>query len=327
MPGYAKCFKDIFDSNIALVLARDAGSSIAIQQAGVKGLAQILQKAKVRFQRRSLPEIVAWADSAPPCDQESEIHHRIWTALEDDRAAKTLKIAALERDLAMLLVKTPYVLLMGLPGVNVVSASEFAGEMGPIQHYGNARAITGRAGLFPSRYQSDLVDQKNGPIVRRANRSLRNAILIIADNLIVCNDHFRGLADRWKKLGKDARDVHIKVAGRFCRIAYQMVAGQQVFQHPSYRHRDYILEKLIAFYREHDTDMLQVLAGLKLAVDQLPRSAYQQEAAPLVNELAKVRGARCRGPQQLGDILPVVLAKLGVDRVESTTTTREQDPH
>ena len=31
------------------------------------------------------------------------------------------------------LVKTPYVLLMGIPGINVVSAAEFAGEMGPIE--------------------------------------------------------------------------------------------------------------------------------------------------------------------------------------------------
>ncbi len=68
-----------------------------------------------------------------------------------------------------MLVRTPYVLLLAFPGINVASAGEFAGEMGPISHYAHARAITGRAGLYPSRYQSDQVDLCDGALVRCAN--------------------------------------------------------------------------------------------------------------------------------------------------------------
>jgi transposase len=89
------------------------------------------------------------------------------------------------------------VLLLSFPGINVVSAADFAGEMGPIEHYANAKAITGRAGLRPSRYPSDQVDRADGPLVRACNRSLRAAILGIADNLVCCNHHFQGLATRW----------------------------------------------------------------------------------------------------------------------------------
>ena len=71
-------------------------------------------------------------------------------------------IRAIESELAEPLSQTPYMLLLGIPGINVVSAAEFAGEMGPIEHYVKARAITGRAGLFPSRYQSDEVDHPDG---------------------------------------------------------------------------------------------------------------------------------------------------------------------
>ncbi|MEZ6130214.1 MAG: transposase [Planctomycetaceae bacterium] len=45
------------------------------------------------------------------------------------------------------------------PGINVVSAAELAGEMGPIENYASSKSIAGRAGLFPSRYQSDEVDR------------------------------------------------------------------------------------------------------------------------------------------------------------------------
>ena len=63
-------------------------------------------------------------------------------------------------------------LLLSILGINVVSAAEFAGEMGPIERYPKARAITGRAGLYPSRYQSDEVDRRDGALVRHANREL-----------------------------------------------------------------------------------------------------------------------------------------------------------
>ena len=53
--------------------------------------------------------------------------------MDDDRLSKVRAVRAIEAELAGLLVQTPYVLLMGIPGINVVSAAEFAGEMGPIE--------------------------------------------------------------------------------------------------------------------------------------------------------------------------------------------------
>jgi transposase len=223
----------------------------------------------------------------------------------------------LERDIAGRLVHTPYVLLLSFPGINVVSAADFAGEAGPIEHYANAKAITGRAGLRPSRYQSDQVDQANGPLVRTCNRSLRAAILGIADNLIVCNHHFQALANLWAAQGKDPRHSRVKVGLRFCRIAFQIVAGRQVFRHPAIPGRHYILQKLTAFHREHDTDMAQVLADLQATVAHVPPREHAAEAQPLHEELRKIQECRRRGPQPLGDILPIVLARLGVGVVQS----------
>ena len=79
---------------------------------------------------------------------------------------------------------------------------------------------------------------------------------MIADNLIKCNDHFAVLAAGWRLKGKDARSVRVQVAGRFCRIAYQMVAGRMTFQHPCAQRRDYILDKLIRFSLEHCTALI-----------------------------------------------------------------------
>jgi hypothetical protein len=244
---------------------------------------------------------------------------------DDDRLCKLRGIRAVEGELAGLLVQTPYVLLLGVPGINGVSAAEFAGEMGPIGRYPNAREITGRAGLFPSRHQSDVVDRKDGALIRCANRNLRQAIMRIADNLIQCNDHFRVLAAGWRLAGKDPRDIHVKVAGRFCRIAYQVVAGRAAYRHPCCRQRHYVLDKLIKFSDEHDIGFDQLMRDLDAAVAQLPRPERHAEAAPLADELARAQQMRGTGPRRLGEILPAVLAKLGVGLVRSPESG-EADP-
>lgn len=317
MPGYETCFADLFDGDVPLWFVRHLDSPRAIHAAGTTGLEQRLRQAGVRFQRRTLDRLVAWAAQAPDPAPAAAIHQQILIALDDDRRAKLRRIAAVESELATLLAQTPYVLLLSIPGINVVSAAEFAGEMGPIGHYASSRSITRRAGLVPSRAQSDRVDHQNGPLIRQANRSLRQAILMIGDNLITCNAYFRGLAGAWRQAGKDARHSHVKIAARFCRIAYQMVAGGRVFAHPCCRQRDYILSKLIKFQCEHATPLDQAQATLSSAVEQLPGDQHRPEAARLAAELESATVRRGRGPRLIGELLPAVLAKLGVHHVES----------
>jgi hypothetical protein len=155
-------------------------------------------------------------------------------------------------------------------------------------------------------------------LVRRANRQLRGVILLIADNLIKCNPHFRGLAGLWKSQGKDARDSRVKVACRFCRILYQIVAGRQVFAHPGQRRRDYILRKLIAFHQDYATAIPVVLTQLQKAIEQLPRNSHKEEAQSLSAELYRADAAKGKAIRHIGEILPVVLARLGVSTVQLT---------
>jgi hypothetical protein len=148
---------------------------------------------------------------------------------------------------------------------------------------------------------------------------------MIADNLIKCNDHFAVLAAGWRLKGKDARSVRVQVAGRFCRIAYQMVAGRMTFEHPCTRQRNYILDKLIRFSLEHSISPDQLSRDLDAAVAQLPHTAYREEAAALAEGLASVPKSRGTGPRPLDAILPAVLAKLEVDLVKSPESG-EADP-
>lgn len=314
-PGYAANFYNLWLSEVAWELFNQFETPDDILAAGTQGLRDRLRQAKVRFHRETVERVQSWAKTAPAGEREALLHRRIVLALRADRQQKCREIQAMERESAARLVRTPYVLLLSFPGVNVTSDADFAGEMGPIEHYANSRTITGRAGLYPSRYQSDRVDI-SGELVRLGNRRLRAAIMAIADNLMGCNHYFNVLAHRWEEQGKDPRYSHVKIAARFCRIAYQMVAGRQIFRHPGIQQRHYILEKLLAFHREHETPADQMLADVEAAMTYLTPKMRRMEAQPLAEQLRQVQEGR-RGPQLLGDILPIVLARLGVGGLQS----------
>jgi transposase len=319
-PGYENCFDNIFLHDIALLIPQHLATPEAIRRAGRPGLEQLARRAGVRFQGRTLERILAWAAQAGGGGELPELRQEILRDLEHDRATKVRQVARAEREMARRLVRTPYVVLLAIPGINVVSLADAAGELGPISSYAGARQMTGRAGLYPRRYQSDRVDHPDGPLANSGNRRLRRALIQIADNLVRCNSHFRGLAARWLELKKDKRDIRVRVADRFCRIAFQMVAGGQACRHPCAQKRHYVIGKLIDFYNSHNVDVDETKGDLDAAVAQLPRSEYASEAAPLAREWAALPAKRGAGPQRLGEILPAVLAKLGGGLVQSQTS-------
>jgi transposase len=345
LPGYTRCFDDVFISKIALVVARRYPTPAAVAHAGLDGLTQLARLARIRVHSRTLVRIAAWAQDAPAADRDAALHQRLLGFLDDDRIAKEKQVQSIERELVDHLVQTPYVRLLALPGINVVLAGEFAGEAGPMVHYATARVITGRAGMYPRRYQSDEVDLASGHLARRGNRRLRQALLLAADTLIRCNDHFRVLAAKWSDRGTDPRGVHVQVAGRFARIAFQIVTGNLGFDHPACQEPSYVIDKLNEFHKKHISDEDVTKINLQRAAAQLPSakpsrnhppSAVPREAAPggprcgpetrppAASEAqpAAGRARQGRGPKPLNQILPAVLKKLvGGDvaqRIEST---------
>jgi transposase len=320
MPGFADLWEDgkLFLNSIALSVALQFTSAAAICKAGTGGIAIHLRRTKVRFQARTIERIVAWGRTAAEPSELAAMHTRQWQELNDVRRLYDGQITAAEREMAAFLVKTPYVLLLSVTGINVVSATRLAGEAGPIEHYGSARAINGRAGLYPSRYQSDEVDHADGSLVRQCNRKLRGAAMLVAENLIKCHPYYRGLSALWKQQKVDPRDRRCRIANRAMRMVYQLVGGRQLWRGKGVD-REYLLAKLQEFHRLHKTPVDQTIRDLNEAFAWLPKSAYPAEAKPLA-ELARKKH---RGPQHIGDLLIPLLIRLGVSiekEVESKTS-------
>ena len=320
MPGYSALFDRLLDHQLAMSIGRCCDSPAKITKLGREGICKRLRKESVRCQQRTIDKVLTWASQeAEQLIPDGALHHAIWTDLEELYQHFHRQIAVIEQDLAGELVQTPYVRLMAIPGINVVSAADLAGEMGPINRYANANAITGRSGLYPSRHQSDQSDT-TGPIIRQANRRLRCALMRIADNIACHCAYYRGLADQDLARGFAIRASRVKTAKKFSRLAFACVAGDQPMKHPAFREPDSILEKLREFHRLHKTPIERALADITKAVEQLPDHTRGHEATVVANVLRQ-KASRKRGAVEIGELLTAVLARLGVNATEITETT------
>ena len=326
MPGFAELFPGhFFDGLLPLPLARATGSAQAILAvANVKGLEGLkaLLPAGVPCRTNTLARIVDWARTAPPAHPHTALWRDALARLDDDRLGKLKEIQALEAHAARLLVHTPFVVLLALPGINAVTAAQLAGEMGPLDFYADANHITGRAGLCPARYQSDQVDCQ-GSLRRHGNRRLRAALMHIADNLVRHNRCFQAKARRWQSQGKDPRWIRVKVAKSFSRLAFVLLHQRRVLAHPACQPRHSIYEKLLAFHCQRRTPVTLVLDDLDQAARQLAPRARPEEAQALQDwcDSDKRRG----GTTTLRNLIPLVLARLGIRALQSEVEGGDSD--
>ena len=320
LPGYAALFDHLFEHKTAMAIGHDCDSPARVLELGHDGLARLLREHGLRHLPRTIDKILAWASQAVGQSiPDGPLHHAIWTDLEELYQHFQRRISAVEVESAGQLVHTPYIRLLAIPGINLVLAAELAGELGPITRYGNANAITGRCGLYPSRSQSDQSDSNNGPIIRQSNRRLRSALMRIADSLACHCAYYRGQAGVDEAHGIDKRATRVKIAKRFSRLAFVCLAGNDPLRHSCFQQAGSILEKLRAFHHEHGTPLDRMLADLQAAVSQLPDNTCRREAE-LVADVLERQTHRHRGGVAIGELLPAVLARL-------ETRATQQDEH
>ncbi|WP_419581516.1 transposase [Stieleria magnilauensis] len=319
MPGYADLWDDdkLFNGSIAMIIAKQFPSDEAIKKAKQTGMAKYLRKNKTRVQKTTLDKIFAWSAQAVQPDPLYPLLTKQWKQLNEIRELLNEQISQIEQETAHFLVKTPYILLLSVTGINVVSAGEYAGEAGPIEHYATAIAINGRAGLYPARYQSDEID-RSGSVAKNCNRRLRSACILVAKNLIKCHPYYRGLAALWKSKDICTLDRQCRMANRANRMVFQIVSGRQVWR-GKHVDRECLLKKLWKFYIEHGTPLDQTVADMNEALKWLPKSVYSEEAKPF----AKLANKKRRGAVSIGDLLIPLLVRLGVrqaSKVESNSS-------
>jgi transposase len=310
LPGFARLFKDLWSAPVALRLAEHYGSAAQLVEAGSEAILAWLRTEGSTPRRDTVEVVLGWARTASPADPGAPVRHQLLGQDFEHERFLTSAILGQERKLAASLTETPVVLLLAMPGINVVAASGYGAELGPIEHYLSPQKISGRAGLYPSRYQSDEVDYPNGPLVGHRNARLRDAILEVAYCLSTSNPYFKAWAALRAAKGWPHKKVLIALAKTFIRISYRVLAGRQTFDHPCARGRDAILRKLYRFARSHEFTPEATRDLLLRAAAWLPGPILPEEAQALREELPRRPRHRPSGPEHIRTILPAVIEHL-----------------
>jgi transposase len=308
MPGYPGLFKDIWKHPAALAIAELYGSAKRLLATDVESIRRRLRDKGMRMMRPTINRVRAWAADAPSPDPGGALNRRIWR--DNLRLLEHMgrDITRYERQLAGHLVHTPFVLLLSIPGVNVVSASGYGSEVGPITNYIKPSHINGRAGIFPSRYQSDQTDCADGPMVGGRNARLRDAVMEITMNLIQHNDYFQGWSELREKRGWSKKRIHVAMANRFNRIAYWMVAGQRIFDHPCLKKRHPVLKKVAVFSLAHGIKPETAMSLVAKAARQLPSDAVAAELSALQDGLTSLPTSEGVPTATLKEVMPLLPA-------------------
>lgn len=316
MPGYAALFKTLWETPAALAIAELYGSAKRLLATDAEAVGKQLRGKGLRMMHPTINRVLAWAADAPSADPGGALNRRIWS--DDLRLMEHLGhyILRYERSLAAYLVQTPFVLLLSIPGVNVVSASGYGSEVGPITHYITPSHLNGRAGLFPSRYQSDETDCADGPMVGGRNARLRDAVMEIVTNLILHNDHFQGWSDLRAQRGWSKKKIHVAIANRFNRIAYHMVAGRMLFNHPCLKKRHPVLKKVAVFSLAHGIKPKTTMSLVAKAARQLPADAVAGELTALqdgLTDLPTSEGIPADTLKEALLLLPALVSRINHD--------------
>lgn len=313
LPGYTRLWRpeNFWESPIAVTIATTFDSPRAMRDASPEQFRRAARDAQSVIRKPTIDRILAWTHQAAPADDGYQIHHRRACSLWNDLKGKWEEIRRFELDLAGFLCQSPCLLLLAFPGIHVISASDYGAELGPITNYATSKSIAGRAGLYPSRYQTCHTDHPDGPLVARRNRPLRAALMRLSRNLDRCNQYFMGVARDYQDRHDD-RDRKVVIARAFSRLSYYLIAGGRLFPHAAIQSREKILQKLLEFYHERNAEPQRVPRDMDHAIGQLSHDSLRAQRNVLAAHHGELEQKRRRTARvrRLSEILPEVLLQI-----------------
>ncbi len=258
-PGFQS--KDIFSKfwcSASLLLMENYPLPTQIISLGEKRLKNFLLKHNIHLTQFSIKSLFSAARNAITLSEEDlQIHLlNLQIKLQDlKRANENIRLFAIKQ--AEFLVRTPAVLLLSIPYINVPSASEYAAEVGPLTDFRHARQIIKKAGTNPAKYQTGKFVATGVPITREGMSNLRNILMLIANNLTQ-NKYFKNWYDAFTAKGKDNNLAKVALGNKFIRISFAMMRAGCLFNPPDWDGKpDDPIEKLEKFLFENNAQHLK----------------------------------------------------------------------
>ena len=227
-PGLQGCFTDLLGAKSGRVIVRDIAQPRRICRLGVEGLRRYVAHRGVRLSRPKAAQVLAAAQEALRLP-EAELAALgavlaadvvLFDRLEDE-------IAKAEDRLGEVLPATPAGVLLSLPGVGVVRASNYGAGIGDPWRFRNAASAYRYSGLVPASYESAGKARRGQHISREGCVELREAIVELGRGLGQHDADFIAYRRRLLANGKAKAAVAIALGHRGHRLAFAMLRTQE----------------------------------------------------------------------------------------------------
>lgn len=228
VPGLDGCFADLLNTRVGPVLLHELADPDRLHRLGVSGLQAFVARRGVRLQTAKAQLLQAAADALRLPAAERACRAAVLTADLAVLDVLNAQVAQAEQHLTKVLPDTPAGVLLSLPGIGVVRASNYGAALGDPARFGNADQAYRASGLVPASYQSAGRARRGQGISREGNAQLREAIIELGRGLAQRDSDFAryraSLSGRMKPL-----QAAIAVGHRAHRLAFALMRNQQTY--------------------------------------------------------------------------------------------------
>ena len=229
-PGLTGCFANGLAAASLRVLIRELPDPDRVRRLGVEGVLRFVRRRGVRLSRPKAEQIVQAAQQAlrlPGAERPAPLvvlaaDWALFEALDQQIQDATTQLAALLPD-------TPAGVLLGIPGVGVLTASSYGAAIGDPNRYRDAAAAYRASGLVPVTYESAGRARSRTGISREGSVELRRAIVELGRGIGLHHPDFIGYRHQLLSRGKPPLVAMIAVGHRAHRLAFAMLRSQRPY--------------------------------------------------------------------------------------------------
>lgn len=229
-PGLTGCFKTGLESKTLRMLLATLADPARVAAMNLDDLVGHAARHRVRMLRPKAGQVIAAAQEALCVPQRQRATAARLLAGEMT-AFNTLldQLAICEAELARLLPHTPAGILTSIPGVGVVTASNYGAALGDAHRFANADAAYRYAGLAPAAYESAGRRASTVRISKIGSVELRQAIIGLGVAITLHHPDFAAFKQRHRQAGKKPIVATIAAAHRAHRLAFAIIRSQRPY--------------------------------------------------------------------------------------------------
>ena len=224
-------FSDRWGKGSLLVIERYPTPQ-SILRLGENRLAKFLRKNDTKLTEKTARKIISAAKSSLTSNS-SEQAMDILALRSHIKAYRLYQeiIRTLENEIAHLLVQTPGVYLLSIPGISVIYAAEITAEIGDISRFAYSRQIISLAGTCSKKDQTGEYDPQGLPISKKGNKFLRTSLNQAGLSLNAWCPNFNAYYTRKLREKADKKGIARTATGnKFARLSFALMKHEQLYQ-------------------------------------------------------------------------------------------------